>query len=101
MIYLVKYIDSDFLINGVNPPNHKSDNYEIIEKVCDRKSLLEINPFLKLKGFPLINDLSNFNRNGLTLIYYMGLGVQLYIIDSEHKDFKGLVRDYLISDIIC
>lgn len=101
MIYLAKYTDKNFLVNGVQPGNSQSDNWEIIEKVGNRKSLLEINPFLKIKKLPIIDDLSHFNRNGLTLIYYMGMGVQLYIIDSELKDFKGLVRDYLITDILC
>lgn len=102
MIYLVKYTDGDYKLY-ITPlkPNLLVDKFELIEKVCDKRSLSHINRFLLEKSLPIINHTTALNTEGYELIRYMGQGVQLYVIDSEHKDFKNLIRDCLINNILC
>ena len=47
-----------------------------------------------------INDLSNFKYKGMCLVYFIDIENQLYIIDSEHKDWMGMVRDYKLKKIL-
>lgn len=102
MIYLVKYTDGNYRLY-ITPlkPNLLTDKFELIEKVCDKRILTDINKYLREKLKTTINSSIELYHNGYELVRYEGLGVQLYVVDSEHKDFKNLIRDCLINNILC
>lgn len=82
-------------------PIIKNELLDIIEYVCENVSLLEINPYLIKKEFPLINDISNFKESGSYFVYYDVLSkTQYYIINSQHEEFIDIVRDFQINKII-
>lgn len=102
MIYLVKYKDVNYrLYKTPLKPNLLTEKFELIERVCDKRILTDVNKYLREKLETSINSSIELYHNGYELIRYEGLGVQLYIVDSEHKDFKNLIRDYLIDNILC
>jgi len=96
MTYLVKYTDD------VSRPGliHKTESWEIIDEVCEGSSLSDINNYLIKKELPLINNLSNFRLNGITLVYFYDISNQLYILDSKHKDCIQIVRDYKLKNLL-
>lgn len=96
MTYLVKYTDVTHYSLGLN----KTESWEIIDKVCEGSSLISINSYLIKKGLPIINNLSNFRLNGISLVYFYDVSEQLYILDSKHKDCIQIVRDYKLENIL-
>ena len=86
--------------NGLQPIMNPNQ-LEIVDYVCEKASLLEINPYLIKKEFPLINDISNFKESGSYFVYYEVLSkIQYYIINSQHEEFIDIVRDFQINKII-
>ena len=100
MVYLVKYTNILYELS-MGPGDPKDiEKWAIVEEICEYPTLLKINPFLKKKELPIIDDLSNFKYKGMCLVYFIDIESQLYIIDSEHKDWMGIVRDYKLKKIL-
>jgi hypothetical protein len=99
MTYLVKYTDptQDF----PQPADiDVIDRWEFVEEICEGNSLLNINPYLRKKGFPGLNNLTNFRINGIILVYSNSVTEQIYILDSEHKGCVQIMRDYKLKNIL-
>lgn len=96
MTYLVKYTDD------ISRPGliDRTESWEIIDEVCEGNSLLDINPYLRKKELPILNDLTNFRINGIILVYFYDVSEQLYILDSKHKDCVQIVRYYKLKNIL-
>jgi hypothetical protein len=86
--------------NGLQPIIN-TNQLEIVDYVCEKASLLEINPYLIKKEFPLINNLTFFIQSGSHFVNYDKVTEkQYYIINSQHEDFIDIVRDFQINKII-
>jgi hypothetical protein len=100
MVYLVKYKNNLYELSmGTGDPKD-IEKWTVVEEICEYPTLLKINPFLNKKGLPIIDDLSNFKYKGMTLVYFTDGKNQLYIIDSDHKDYMGIIRDYKLKNIL-
>jgi hypothetical protein len=99
MTYLVKYTD---LTQKFPQPADIDiiDRWEFIEKICEGNSLLNINPYLRKKKLPIINDLTNLLIDGIILVYSNSVTEQIYILDSEHKGCVQIMRDYKLKNIL-
>jgi len=96
MTYLVKYTDD------ISRPGliDRTESWEIIDEVCEGNSLLDINPYLRKKELPIINDLTNLLIDGIILVYSNSVTEQIYILDSEHKGCVQIMRDYKLKNIL-
>ena len=96
MTYLVKYTDD------ISRPGliDRTESWEIIDKVSEGNSLLDINPYLRKNKLPIINDLTNLLIDGIILVYSNSVTEQIYILDSEHEACVQIMRDYKLKNIL-
>lgn len=99
MTYLVKYTDESQTFPKPADIN-VLDRWKFVDKICEGNSLLDINPYLRKKGFPTINSLTNFRIDGITLVYSNSVTEQIYILDSEHGECVQIMRDYKLKNIL-
>lgn len=99
MTYLVRYTDTTQTFP--QPANiDLLDNWEVLEKICDGNSLIDINKFLIKKELPIINSMTNARLNGIILVYSNSITEQLYALDTEHKACIRIVRNFKLKSII-
>ena len=99
MTYLVKYTD---LTKDFPQPADIGviDRWEFVDKICEGNSLLDINPYLRKKELPILNDLTTFRINGIILVYSNSITEQIYILDSEHEECVQIMRNYKLKNIL-
>lgn len=99
MTYLVKYTDTTKTFP--QPGDIEViDRWEIIDKVCQGNSLLDINPYLRKNKLPIINDLTNLLIDGVILVYSNSVTEQIYLLDSENDKCVQIMRDYKLENIL-
>ena len=99
MTYLVRYTDTTKTFPQPGDID-VIDRWEIIDEVCQGNSLLDINPYLRKKKLPIINDLTNLLIDGIILVYSNSVTEQIYLLDSEHDKCVQIMRDYKLENIL-
>lgn len=99
MTYLAKYTDTTKAFP--QPADIMAfDRWEIIDEICEGNSLLNINPYLRKKGLPILNNITYLIINGILLVYSNSVTEQIYIIDSEHSSCVQIMRNYKLEKIL-
>lgn len=99
MTYLVRYTDNSK--TNPQPANiDLLDNWELLEKICDGNSLVDINKFLTENELPIINSMTNARLNGIILVYSNTATEQLYVLDTEHKSCIRIVREFKLKNLL-
>lgn len=99
MTYLVRYTDTTKKLPQPGDIN-EVDRWEIIDEVCQGKSLRDINPYLTKKKLPIINNLTNLIIDGIILVYCINTTEQLYLLDSNHDECVQIMREYKLKKLL-
>lgn len=99
MTYLVKYTDESQTFPKPADIN-ELDRWEIVDKICDGNSLVDINKYLTKLELPLINSMMNARLSGIILVYSNSTTEQLYAIDTSHENCIALVRNFKLKSIL-
>ena len=99
MTYLVKYTNKSQTFP--QPADiYALDRWEIVDKICDGNSLVDINKYLIKVELPIINSMENARLSGIMLVYSNSVTEQIYILDSEHEACIQIMRDYKLKNIL-